>query len=137
MMSNEGVLRRVFAAINAGDWPAVVEGTNPDVRVSNPIPDVGQTSHPHFTATYYGHGELTKMLAGLAEGFEGFQFELRWVEEVGDDGLLFEVLALIGPRSRRSAQLGWCLARFRDGLIVSTSTFGTEASAREAIAAGA
>ena len=57
-------------------------------------------------------------------------------EEVGDDGMLYELLVLIGPEDERSAQIVWYLSRFREGLVLSTTAFNTEALAREAIERG-
>ena len=44
--------------------------------------------------------------------------------------------ALIGPETDRSAQIVWYLSRFREGLVLSTTAFNTEALAREAIERG-
>ncbi len=70
------------------------------------------------------------------ESLGGMRFEIRWLEEVGEDGMLYELLVLIGPEDERSAQIVWYLSRFRDGLILSTTAFNTEALAREAIERG-
>lgn len=59
--------------------------------------------------------------------------EVRRLEDVGEDSVLFEFLAQLGPPDERASWLGWSLFGLRDGRIASTQTFATEAQAREAI----
>ena len=106
-----------------------------DVGQRHPyLPEVGLTSHKSVTGVHRGTDEVERALRDAVESLGGMKFEIRWIEEVGDDGALYELLALIGPERERSAQIGWYLSRFRDGLVASTTAFNSEPLAREAIA---
>lgn len=137
MSEREAIVRRAIAALNEGDWNALADCMHPEMRLTQPVPDVGQTSYPSYTGTYHNKEETAGMLEGMAAAYRGLQIELRWTEEVGSDGLLYEFLWLIGPERERSAQLNWGLSRFRDGLVVSSSIFSSESAARQAIERGA
>jgi hypothetical protein len=132
----EEVVRGAIDAFNAGDMARVVEYVHPEMMLRQLLPEVGLTSHESVTGVYRGSAEVEKALSDAVESLGGMRFEIRWVEEIGDDGALYELLALIGPEAERSAQIAWYLSRFRDGLVLSTTAFNTEAMAREAIARG-
>jgi SnoaL-like domain len=132
----EEVVRGAIDAFNAGDMARVVEYVHPEMMLRQLLPEVGLTSHESVTGVYRGSAEVERALSDAVDSFGGMRFEIRWVEEIGDDGALYELLALIGPEAERSAQIAWYLSRFRDGLVLSTTAFNTEAMAREAIARG-
>jgi hypothetical protein len=136
MSEREDVIRAAIEAFNAGDISRVVEYVHPEMMLRQLLPEVGLTSHQSVTGVYRGSAEVEKALRDAIESLGGLQFEIRWIEEVGDDGALYELLALIGPEAERSAQIAWYLSRFRDGVVLSTTAFNTEAMAREAIARG-
>jgi hypothetical protein len=136
MSEREDVLRAAIAAFNAGDLSRVIEYVHPEIMLRQLLPEVGLTSHESVTGVYRGSAEVEKALRDAVDSLGGMQFEIRWIEEIGNDGALYELLALIGPEAERSAQMAWYLSRFRDGLVVSTTAFNTEAMAREAIARG-
>jgi ketosteroid isomerase-like protein len=137
MSERDRIVRAVVDAFNSGDMTRVAEYMHPEVLLRQPLPDVGPTAHRSFVGTYRGRSEVVEILEELVTTLNGVKFELRRTEEVGDDGILCEALTLIGPEAERSAQMGWYLSRFRDGMIFSTTAYGTEAAAREAIARGA
>jgi ketosteroid isomerase-like protein len=133
-MSDRGdAVRAMIAAFNAADSDALRRCLHPEITVRRPLPDVGIPSHPSDTGSYHGLREVIRELKALIERVGGINVEVRTLEELGDDGILFEFLALIGPADERTAQLGWSLFRFKDGLIVSTETFATESAARRSI----
>jgi hypothetical protein len=136
MSEREDVLRAAIEAFNAGDMSRVVEYVHPEMMLRQLLPEVGLTSHESVTGVYRGSAEVEKALRDAVESLRGLQFEIRWIEEIGDDGALYELLALIGPEAERSAQVAWYLSRFRDGLVLSTTAFNNETMAREAIARG-
>ena len=136
MSEREQVVRAAIEAFNAGDMGRVIEFVHPEMMLRQLLPEVGLTSHQSVTGVYRGQAEVEKALSDAVEALGGMHFEIRRVEEVGDDGMLYELLALIGPETERSAQIVWYLSRFRDGLVLSTTAFNTEALAREAIARG-
>jgi hypothetical protein len=137
MKSPEEIVREAVDAFNSGDMARTVKLAHPEMILRQPLPDVGLTSHRSFMGSYRGPGEIEAVLNEMVETLNGVQLELRRTEEVGDDALLYEVLVLIGPETERSAQIGWYLSHFRDGLFLSTTAYGTEAAAREAIERGA
>jgi ketosteroid isomerase-like protein len=137
MTDREQLVRRAIAAVNEGDWETLKACIHPEMRLTQPIPDVGQTEYGSFPGTYHGRDETLNLLRRFAEQAEEIQIDLRSVEPVGQDALLYEFVWLIGPDGRRSAQLAWCVSRFKDGLVLSSSIFPTEDAAREAIARGA
>jgi hypothetical protein len=136
MSEREDVVRAAIEAFNAGDMSRVVEFVRPEMMLRRLLPDVGLTSHQSVTGVYRGSAEVEKALRDAVESLGGLRFEIRWIEEIGDDGALYELLALVGPETERSAQIAWYLSRFRDGLVLSTTAFNDEAMAREAIAHG-
>jgi hypothetical protein len=136
MSDREDVLRGAIEALNAGDFSRVIEYVHPEMQLRQLLPEVGLASHESVTGVYRGEADVEKALRDAAESLGGLQFEIRWIEEIGDDEALYELLALIGPEAERSAQMAWYLSRFRDGLVLSTTAFSTEAMAREAIARG-
>ena len=136
MNEREEVVRGAIEAFNAGDMSRVVEYVHPEMMLRQLLPEVGLTSHESVTGVYRGSAEVERALSDAVDSFGGMRFEIRWVEEIGDDGALYELLALIGPKTEQSAQIAWYLSRFRDGLVLSTTAFNTEAMAREAIARG-
>jgi ketosteroid isomerase-like protein len=120
-------------AFNAADSEALRRCLHPEITVRRPLPDVGIPSHPSDTGNYHGLRDVIRELKELIQRVGGIEVEVRTLEEVGDDGVLFEFLALIGPAEERTAQLGWSFFRFKDGLIVSTETFATESAARQTL----
>jgi hypothetical protein len=136
MSEREDLIRAAIEAFNAGDMSRVIEYVHPEMILRQLLPEVGLTSHESVTGVFHGSAEVEKALRDAVESLGGMQFEIRWIEEVGDDGALYELLALIGPPAERSAQIAWYLSRFRDGVVLSTAAFNTEAMAREAIARG-
>jgi hypothetical protein len=132
----ENVVRGAIEAFNEGDMSRVTEFVHPQMMLRQLLPEVGLTSHASVTGTHRGATEVEKALKDAVESLGGMRFEIRWLEEVGDDGMLYELVALIGPEEARSAQIVWYLSRFREGLVLSTTAFNTEALAREAIARG-
>ena len=136
MNEREEVIPGANDAFNAGDMSRVVGYVHPEMMLRQLLPEVGLTSHESVTGVYRGSAEVEKALSDAVESLGGMRFEIRWVEEIGDDGALYELLALIGPETEQSAQIAWYLSRFRDGLVLSTTAFNTEAMAREAIARG-
>ena len=137
MTQREEIARRAIAAVNDGDWDALESCIHPEMRLTQPVPDVGQTEYESYTGTYNGRGEVVTLLRRFAEQAEEVRIDLRRIETVADDGLLYEFVWLIGPEERRSAQLAWGLSRFRDGLVLSSTIFGSEEAARDAVARGA
>jgi hypothetical protein len=137
MSSRERIIREAVEAFNSGDMERTADFAHPEITLRQPLPDVGPTSHPSFTGSYRGRTELMGILNQMVEVLNGVQLELRWTEEVGDDGLLYEMVVLIGPENDRSAQISWYLSRFRDDLVLSSTAYVTEAAAREAIERGA
>jgi limonene-1,2-epoxide hydrolase len=137
MTERERIARRAIAALNEEDWPGLENCIDPDMRLSQPVPDVGQTEYTSYVGTYHGRDEAMAILRRFAEEAEELEIELRRIETVGDDGLLYEFVWLIGPEARRSAQLAWGLSRFKDGRVLSSSIFSSEDAARAAIARGA
>ena len=136
MSEREGLVRGAIAAFNEGDMSRVVEFVHPDMNLRQLLPEVGLASHQSVTGVYRGSAEVERALREAVASLGGMRFEIRWLEEVGDEGMLYELLVLIGPGDERSAQIVWYLSRFRDGLILSTTAFNTEALAREAIGRG-
>jgi len=136
MSEREDVVRGAIAAFNEGDMSRVVEFVHPDMNLRQLLPEVGLASHQSVTGVFRGSAEVKRALREAVESLGGMRFEIRWLEEVGDDGALYELLALIGPEDERSAQIVWYLSRFRDGLILSTTAFNSESLAREAIERG-
>jgi hypothetical protein len=134
MSEREDAVRGAIEALNAGDFSRVIEYVHPEMKLRQLLPEVGLASHESVTGVYRGSAEVEQALRDAAESLGGLHFEIRWIEEIGDDGALYELLALIGPEAERSAQIAWYLSRFRDGLVLSTTAFNTEAMAREAIA---
>lgn len=137
MADREEIVRRAIAALNESDWEALTNYIHPEMRLSQPLPDVGQTSYESYSGMYHGRREAVDLLRELAVKADGVQIDLRHAEEVDDDGLLYEFVWLIGPEDRRSAQLAWGLSRFKDDKVLSSSVFATEDAARAAIARGA
>ncbi len=137
MTDREQIARRAIEALNATDWEAFSDSIHPEMRLSQPVPDVGQTGYESYPGNYHGRHEAVDLLRQFAERAEGVQIDLRRAEEVGVEGLLYEFVWLIGPEERRSAQLAWGLSRFKDGKVLSSSIFATEDAARSAIARGA
>jgi hypothetical protein len=137
MTDREQVARRAIEALNESDWEALTDCIHPEMRLSQPVPDVGQTQYESYPGTYHGRREAVELLRHFAERAEGIRIDLRTTEEVGDDGLLYEFVWLIGPEERRSAQLAWGLSRFEEDRVLSSSIFATEDAARAAIARGA
>jgi hypothetical protein len=136
MGEREDIVRAAIEAFNTGDMSRVVEYVHPEMMLRRLLPEVGLTAHESVTGVYRGSAEVEKALRDAVESLGGLQFEIRWIEEIGDDGALYELLALVGPEAERSAQMAWYLSRFRDGLVLSTTAFNNEAMAREAIARG-
>ncbi len=136
MSEREELVRGAITAFNEGDMSRVVEFVHPDMNLRQLLPEVGLASHQSVTGVFRGSAEVERALREAVESLGGMRFEIRWLEEVGEDGLLYELLVLIGPEDERSAQIVWYLSRFRDGLILSTTAFNTEALAREAIERG-
>ncbi len=136
MSEREDVVRGAITAFNEGDMSRVIEFAHPEMIMRQLLPEVGLTSHESFTGVYRGPAEVERTLREAVESLGGMRVEIRWLEEVGDDGMLYEVLVLMGPEDERSAQIAWYLSRFRDGLILSTTAFNTESLAREAIERG-
>jgi hypothetical protein len=137
MSEREAIVGRAIAALNEGDWQALADCMHPEMRLTQPVPDVGQTSYPSHTGTYSSREQTAAMLERMAAEYDGLEIELRWTEEVGTDALLYEFLWLMGPERERSAQLSWAVSRFRDGLVLSSSIFSSESAARQAIERGA
>lgn len=133
MSDRADAARAMIEAFNAADSDALRRSLHPEITVRRPLPDVGIPSHPSDTGRYYGLGEVIRELNHLIKRLGGIEVEVRTLEEVGEDGILFEFLALIGPAKERTAQLGWSLFRFKDGLIISTETFATESAARRSL----
>jgi hypothetical protein len=136
MSEREHVVRGAIEAFNAGDMKRVTEFVHPEMMLRQLLPEVGLASHESVTGVYRGEAEVERALSEAVESLGGMRFEIRWLEEVGDDAMLYELLVLIGPESERSAQIAWYLSRFRDGQVLSTTAFNTEALAREAIERG-
>jgi SnoaL-like domain len=136
MSEREDLVRGAIEAFNEGDMTRVIEFVHPQMMLRQLLPEVGLASHPSVTGTHRGSAEVEQALSEAVDALGGMHLDLRWVEEVGDDGLLYEVLALMGPKEAQSAQVVWYLSRFRDGLVLSTTAFNTEALAREAIEGG-
>jgi hypothetical protein len=136
MSEREDLVRGAIAAFNEGDMSRVIEFVHPEMILRQLLPEVGLTSHQSVTGVYRGPEEVERALREAVEVLGEMQFEIRWLEEVGDDGMLYELLVLIGPEDERSAQIVWYLSRFREGLVLSTTAFNTEALAREAIERG-
>ena len=137
MTDREQIVRRAIEALNEGDWEVLTDCIHPDMRLSQPVPDVGQTQYESYPGTYHGRREAIDLLRQFAERADGVRIDLRRTEQVGDDGLLYEFVWLIGPEERRSAQLAWGLSRFKGDRVLSSSIFATEDAARSAIARGA
>jgi hypothetical protein len=137
MTDREQIARRAIEALNQGDWDALTDCIHPDMRLSQPVPDVGQTQYESYPGTYHGRREAVDILRQFAARADGVRIDLRSAEEIGVDGLLYEFVWLIGPEERRSAQLAWGLSRFKDDQVISSSIFATEDAARAAIARGA
>jgi ketosteroid isomerase-like protein len=135
MIDKERIVREATEAFNSRDMARVTKYVHPELTVRRPLPDMG-ASQRSFVGSYRGPDELVEVLNEMIETLNGLQFEMRRVEEIGDNVLLYELLALIGPETERSAQLGWYVTYFRDGLILTTSAYATEAAAREAIERG-
>jgi hypothetical protein len=136
MSEREDLIRGAIAAFNEGDMGRVIEFVHPEMILRQLLPEVGLTSHQSFTGVYRGPAEVERALREAVESLGGMRLEIRWLEEVGDDGMLYELLVLIGPEDERSAQIVWYLSRFRKGLVLSTAAFNTEALAREATERG-
>ncbi len=136
MSEREDVVRGAIAAFNEGDMSRVIEFAHPEMNMRQLLPEVGLTSYQSFTGVYRGRPRSSGRCGKPSNRSAEMRVEIRWLEEVGDDGMLYEVLVLIGPEDERSAQIAWYLSRFRDGLILSTAAFNTEALAREAIERG-
>jgi ketosteroid isomerase-like protein len=130
------LVRSMIEAFNADDAEALRRCLHPDVTIRRPLPDVGAISHLTNAGSYQGLDEVIPMLGELIEKTDGIQVEIRTVEKVGSDAVLFEFLALIGQGGERAAQLGWSLFHVRDDLVISTETFPTESAARDTIARG-
>jgi limonene-1,2-epoxide hydrolase len=137
MTERERIARRAVAALNEEDWQEFEDCIHPDMRLSQPVPDVGQTEYANYVGTYHGREEAVAILRRFAEEAKEVQVEFRHIETVGDDGLLYEFVWLIGPEASRSAQLAWGLSRFKDDRVLSSSIFTSEDAARAAIARGA
>ena len=136
MTDREIIARRAIAALNEEDWETLTDCIHPEMRLTQPVPDVGQTEYESYVGTYHGREEAVAILKRFAEEAQELQIEFRRTETVGDDALLYEFVWLIGPEARQSAQLAWGLSRFREGRVVSSSIFSTEDAARAAIARG-
>jgi ketosteroid isomerase-like protein len=130
MSERADAVRAMIEAFNAADNDGLRRTLHPEITVRRPLPDVGISSHPSDAGTYHGLREVIRELNNLIQRLGGIEVEVRTLEEVEKDGVLFEFLALIGPAEERTAQLGWSLFRFKDGLIISTETFATESAAR-------
>src|SRR3954453_17345557 len=127
MSEREDVIRAAIEAFNAGDISRVVEYVHPEMMLRQLLPEVGLTSHQSVTGVFRGSAEVEKALRDAVEALGGLQFEIRWIEEIGEDGGLYDLLPLVGPETERSAQIAWYLSRFRDGLVLSTTAFNDEA----------
>lgn len=136
MSDREEIVRAAIEAFNTGDMKGVVDYVHPEMTLNQLLPEVGLGSHESVTGVYRGSEEVEMGLKNAVESLGGMRLEIRWLEEIGADGLLYELLAMIGPEAERSAQIAWYLSRFRDGLVFSTTAFSTESMAREAIARG-
>ena len=137
MTDRERIARRAIEAVNESDWETLAECIHPEMRLSQPVPDVGQTAYDSLPGTYHGRAETVEILREFAGQAKELQIDLRSAEPIGDDGLLYEFVWLIGPDGQRSAQLAWGLSRFKEGLVLSSSIFTTEDAARAAIERGA
>jgi SnoaL-like protein len=136
MTDREQTVRRAIEALNESDWDRLADYLHPEMRLSQPVPDVGQTQYESYPGTYHGRSQAIDLLRQFAERADGVRIDLRRLEEVGDDGLLYEFVWLIGPEDRRSAQLAWGLSHFTEGKVLSSSIFTTEDAARAAVARG-
>jgi SnoaL-like domain len=133
MSDRADAARAMIEAFNAADSDALGRSLHPEITVRRPLPDIGIPSHPSDIGSYHGSREVIRELNRLIQRLGGIEVEVRTLEEVGEDGVLFEFLALIGPAEERTAQLGWSLFRFKDALIISTETFATESAARRTL----
>lgn len=133
MSDRADAARAMIEAFNVADSDALGRSLHPEITVRRPLPDTGIPSHPSDIGSYHGPREVIRELNRLIQRLGGIEVEVRTLEEVGEDGVLFEFLALIGPAEERTAQLGWSLFRFKDGLIISTETFATESAARRTL----
>jgi hypothetical protein len=136
MTDREQIARRAIEALNRNDWEALTNCLHPEMRLSQPVPDVGQTQYESYPGTYHGRAEAIDLLRQFAERADGVRIDLRHAEEIDDDGLLYEFVWLIGPEERRSAQLAWGLSRFTGSKVISSTIFATEDAARAAVARG-
>jgi ketosteroid isomerase-like protein len=131
--ANQDTVRKMIAAFNADDQDGLRTTLHPDISVRRPLPDLGiATAHSDMTS-YHGVDEVLPALSGLIAATGGIRVDLRHLEDAGKDAVLFEFVAGMGPEETRTTWLGWSLFCFREGRIVSTETFATEAEARDAI----
>jgi SnoaL-like protein len=136
MTDREQIVRRAVEALNESDWETLADCIHPEMKLSQPVPDVGQTQYESYPGTYHGRREAIDLLRQFAERADGVRIDLRRMEEIGDDGLLYEFVWLIGPEEERSAQLAWGLSRFKGSQVLSSSIYATEDAARAAVARG-
>ncbi len=90
MSEREEIVRAAIEAFNAGDMKEVVEYVHPEMILNQLLPEVGLGSHESVTGVYRGPNEVEKALRDAVESLGGMRFEIRWLEEVGDDELLYE-----------------------------------------------
>jgi hypothetical protein len=123
------------AAFNARDEQLFRKVLHPDVRIRRPLSDAG-SSLPSYYGTYYGIDEFLDVMKEISETSADLRVSVRNIEEGQGGMVLVELLQTFGPEGEQEHQMTWVVDEIRDGLIVATATFTTEAEAREAFEKG-
>jgi ketosteroid isomerase-like protein len=76
--ANVGVIRRLNAAFNAGDWEAYQDVLHPEMEFHDhmPLPDAAQSAR--------GREEMKAVLEHWREGFTGFHAQVLEYIDIGD-----------------------------------------------------
>lgn len=107
---------------------------DPEIRIRRPLADAGG-SLPNRPGTYQGIDEFIELMNSIGEA-HNLTVSIRNIEE-GEDGLVFvELLQTFGPEDAREHQMTWVVDEIRDGRIVNTANYATEAEARIAFERG-
>ena len=126
--ANVEVVRRGYAAFNAGNVEELMSSTHPDVVWH----DAPQVPGAQMRA---GQDEIRSYLQSFARIWAGPRFD---PEEIHDEGDAVVVLARFSGRGRRSGaevstEIGH-MFRFRDGMVQRVVTYFDHEQARAALA---
>jgi ketosteroid isomerase-like protein len=120
---NEELVFASMEAFNAGDVPAVLETTDPEV--------VWEPRRALVQGAYRGHDGMRAFFADNAESFEKFKAVVEEVRDLGDGRVLvFGTLHILARGSRIETDIPIAgISEIRDGLMIRWKDYGDRAAA--------